>query len=172
MNSVGGTNFNSAFTTVQQAAAAESCDFTSSSPGLVQDPTKDQSTRSQGSRKPSLIRGVRSRRETNLSMLVSVDSPLTFISIKSGRAEGHTCVHLLVVIEPTATRQALCWAPARACLTSLMTSTAASCCCVPKVAQGALAHTLPVGARAGEDLCFIPTLCPPCVVLTWAEASS
>lgn len=69
---------------------------------------------------------------------------LTFISIKSGRTEGHTCVRFLVVIEPTATRQALCWAPARARLTSLMASTAASCCCVPKVAQGALAHTLPV----------------------------
>lgn len=104
-------------------------------------------------------------------MLVSVDSPLTFVSIKSGSTKGHTCVHLLVVIEPTATRQALCWAPARARLTSFMTSTAPSRCCVPKVAQGALAHTLPVGARAGEDLCFTPTLCPPCVVLTWAEAS-
>lgn len=69
---------------------------------------------------------------------------LTFVSIKSGRAEGHTRVRLLVVIEPTATRQALCWTPACACLTSLMTTTAASCCCVPKVAQGAVTHTFPV----------------------------
>lgn len=103
-------------------------------------------------RKPSLNRGAWSRRGANSSTLVSVDSPLTFISIKSGRTEGHTRVRLLVVIEPTATRQALCWAPARARLTSLMAATAASCSCVPKVAQGALAHTLPVGARAGKDL--------------------
>lgn len=68
---------------------------------------------------------------------------LTFISIKSGRTEGHTGVRLLVVIESAATRQALCWAPACAGLTSLMASTAASGCCVPKVAQGALTHTLP-----------------------------
>lgn len=39
---------------------------------------------------------------------------LTFVSIKSGRTEGHTRVRLLVVIEPTATGQALCWAPTRA----------------------------------------------------------
>lgn len=68
---------------------------------------------------------------------------LTLISIKASRAEGHTGVCLLVVIEPTATRQALCWAPAQAGLTPFMASSTASCCCVPKVAQGALAHTLP-----------------------------
>lgn len=68
---------------------------------------------------------------------------LAFIIIKPGRAEGHTGVRLLVVVKPTATRQALCRAPARAGLASLMASTAASCCCVPEVAQGALAHTLP-----------------------------
>lgn len=81
-----------------------------------------------------------------------MDSPLTFISIKANRAEGHTRVCLLVVKEPTATRQALCRAPAQAGLTSFMAASTASCCCVPKVAQGALAHTLPVGPRAGEGL--------------------
>lgn len=88
----------------------------------------------------------------NPPILVSVDGPLTFIIIKAGRAEGHTGVRLLVVVKPTATRQALCRAPARAGLASLMASTAASCCCVPEVAQGALAHTLPVGPSVDEGL--------------------
>lgn len=95
----------------------------------------------------------------NSSILVSVDSPLTLISIESGRTEGHTGVGLLVVIEPASTGQALCWASARAGLTSLMASTAASGCCVPKVAQGALAHTLPVGPSADEGLSLSVPLC-------------
>lgn len=37
---------------------------------------------------------------------------LTFISIKPSRTEGHTGVHLLMVIEPSAARQALGCAPA------------------------------------------------------------
>lgn len=93
---------------------------------------------------------------------MSVDSPLTFVGIKASRAEGHTGVCLLVVIEPTATRQALCWAPAQAGLTSFMAPSTASCCCVPKVAQGALAHTLPVGPRAGEGLsALVPSRAHP-----------
>lgn len=68
---------------------------------------------------------------------------LTFISIKPSRTEGHTGVHLLMVIEPSAARQALGCAPARACLTPLVAAATASCSCVPKVAQGARAHALP-----------------------------
>lgn len=81
---------------------------------------------------------------------------LAFFSIKSSRTERHASVRFLVVIEPTATRQALCWAPAHACLTSLMAPTAASCRCVPKIAQGALAHTLP--ARLGVPQAEVDTV--------------
>lgn len=81
---------------------------------------------------------------------------LTLIGIKSSGTEGHTAVCLLVVVEPTATRQALCRAPARAGLTPFMASTAASCCCVPEVAQGALAHTLP--ARLGVPQAEVDTV--------------
>lgn len=68
---------------------------------------------------------------------------LTFISIKSSRTEGHTSAHLLTVIEPTAARQALSRALAGAGLTSLVASSTAPCCFVPKVAQRALIHALP-----------------------------
>lgn len=73
---------------------------------------------------------------------------LTFISIKSSRTEGHTGIRLLLVIEPAAARQALGRAPAGAGLTPLVAPAAASCCCVPKVAQGAYTHALP--GKAGE----------------------
>lgn len=77
---------------------------------------------------------------------------LTFVSIKSSGTESHTSVHLLMVIEPAAAGQALDWAPARAGLTPLVAPATASCCCVPKVAQRAHAHALPVEAGGTEDL--------------------
>lgn len=86
---------------------------------------------------------------------------LTFISIKSSRTECHTGVHLLMVIEPAAAGQALGWAPARTGLTPLVAPATASCCCVPKVAQRAHAHALPVGTGATEDISH-PTPPPPC----------
>lgn len=57
------------------------------------------------------------------------------------------------MIEPMAAGQALGWAPARAGLTPLVAPATASRCCVPKVAQRARVHTLPVGAGATEGLC-------------------
>lgn len=51
-----------------------------------------------------------------------------------------------MVVEPAAARQALGGAPAGAGLASLVAAAAAAGCRVPKVAQGAHAHALPVGA--------------------------
>lgn len=75
---------------------------------------------------------------------------LIFISIKSSGTEGHTGVHLLMVVEPAAARQALGGAPAGAGLASLVAAAAAAGCHVPKVAQGAHAHALPAGLDAPQ----------------------
>lgn len=97
---------------------------------------------------------------------------LTFISVKPSRTEGHTGVGLLVMIEPATARQALCLVPAQAGLTPLVAPATASCCCVPKVAQGAGAHALPAGLDVpqaemdtvqalvciGAIAAFVPTL--------------
>lgn len=75
---------------------------------------------------------------------------LTFISVKPSRTEGHTGVHLLVVIEAAPARQALRGAPARARLTSLVAAATASRCGVPKVAQRACADALPAGLEVAQ----------------------
>lgn len=106
---------------------------------------------------------------------------LTFVSIKSGGTEGHTGVHLLMVVEATAAGQALRGAPARASLAPLVAPAAAAGCGVPKVAQRARTHTLPAGLDTpqaevdavqalvctGAITAFVPTLrmAHTCVVL-------
>ena len=85
---------------------------------------------------------------------------LTFISIKSGGTEGHTGVHLLMVVEATAAGQALRGAPARASLAPLVAPAAAAGCGVPKVAQRARTHALPVGADTEKTIPLGPV--PTC----------
>lgn len=65
-----------------------------------------------------------------------------------------------MVVEATAAGQALCGAPARAGLTPLVAPAAAAGCGVPKVAQRARTHALPVGADTEKIILLGPV--PTC----------